>query len=130
MNQELVNIKLRIIKPSDCGVASFDEAKNKSTFQIDCILKLLTDSIAANRVIGVDDIRNSHAEWCVKYAQWRSGSGWFIRNGEKVWGRAKTKEEWLESYCSKYRSIPWFRSHIGHAILKGKLLVLPVINIE
>ncbi len=120
-----------LVKLGDIKWMKFDEQPKEDTVSVRLIIKLLTDCINEGRQVTIDDIRGIHADYSMQRGMHRAGWVWDKKedpNGK--WVRAKTKQEWLDNYSSHYRAIPWFKTNLGNAILKGRLLVIPVINID
>jgi hypothetical protein len=122
---------LQIQKDSGVKPASFSALKREdvSRFQTELILRLLKSSIENNKPITLEDIKDIHAEYAMESRRHGSGYNWFGENGQKVWRRANTKEEWKNSHCRSSLSITWFKNNLGAAILKGKILAIPVIEL-
>lgn len=112
--------------------ASFYSLPKEDTLPIKLILNLLMDKIKENKVITLEDIKNARAENGMQKRRNGTGNGWFLdKEGKREWRQAKTKEEWLSSsYCWDSFSIQWFKLNLGAAILKGKILAVPVIQID
>jgi hypothetical protein len=119
-----------IIKQSDLQPASFVSNSREDSLQIKLILRLIKTSIANSTPITVDDIRLLHAEYALTTLRNGVGWDWFVDpDGEKRWRRAKTVEEFFKSHSRPYISIHWFKANLGAAILKGRILAIPVIDI-
>lgn len=115
-----------LVKHSGLQPASFDDGKRKDTYAIQLVIDLLKRKIKTGTPVTIDDIRGIHADYSMKRDLHRAG--YKYENGQ--WIKAKTKQEWLDNWSSQYRAIPWFKTQLGAAILKGRLLVIPVIDLE
>jgi hypothetical protein len=121
---------LELQKISDFQAANFQANTKEDTLQVKLVIKLLTDSIKTNTIITLDDIKDIHAEYVMASKRNGTGYGWFIDDdGKKSWRRAKSKEEWKSSHCYDSLSLTWFKNNLGQAILKGRLLAIPVIQL-
>lgn len=122
---------MELQKISNITPASFITNNKEDSLQIKLILHLLKNSIKNGIPITLEDIRNTHAEYAMLSRRNGSGWNWFINEkGEKIWRQAKSKEEWVNSYSTSRLSILWFKNNLGAAILKGRILAIPVIEIN
>ena len=118
-------------KISDIKPASFVPNNREDSLQIKLILRLLKSSIDNGKAITLDDIRMLHAEYSMTVMRNGAGYGWFWDDRlNRTYRRAKTIEEWLHSHSQPSLSITWFKNNLGAAILKGKILAIPVIEID
>ncbi len=106
--------------------ASFNVVQRKDTHQVELIVELLTRKIEAKEPVTIDDIRDIYAEYSMKKNMHRAG----FRYEDGKWIKSKTKQEWLDSWCSQWRAVPWFKQNLGAAILRGRLLAIPVIDLN
>lgn len=139
----------KIIKNSTTQIISFDSYKPKITDANKLILEFLKSSYENKKIICKNDIYNI-------YCFWKFGEGKMTnkrkytydyydqifyhdtstgeKRTKKVYGKIysneiMTKEEYINSFGNKTKSIGWFKNNLGAVILKGKLVVLPVIEI-
>lgn len=123
-------MELGVTKVLNFKPAFFNADVKPETLQVNLIIGLLKRSIENGTPITVNDIRMIHAEYAFK--SYRNGCGWnWYKNadGEKEWRRAKTVEEYFDGYCYEYKSLMWFKNNLGSAIIKGKILAIPIIEI-
>lgn len=107
---------------------SFSAVKDNSTIQTELITQLLTKSIQECRPISRADIINTYADYIEKrcgyhYAEVWKGVGQGYKK-EKI-----TRDEFIMLWHIKSKSTQWFKTNLGSAILRGKLLVLPIIEL-
>jgi hypothetical protein len=122
---------MQLQKISNIQPASFVPNNREDSLQIKLIVGLLKSSIEEGKSITLDDIRYAHAEYAMTSRRNGSGYNWFIDDdGEKRWRRAKSKEEWFSSHCYPSLSVTWFKNNLGAAILKGRILAIPVIELD
>lgn len=124
-------MNMQIERISSLSAASFSANKRENTLNIKLIVDLLKTSIEKGKSITVEDIRGAHAEYSMTSIRANTGYGWYIDDdGQKRYRRAKTKKEWLSSHCYPSLSVAWFKNNLGAAILKGRILAIPVIEID
>lgn len=118
-----------IQKISPLTPVNFNGIKNNDSFSVQLIIELLSKSIQESIPITIDDIRSLYIEYSMTVKRHRSGLIWKQdENGKFCYQYAKTKEEWLR-WGSKRRAITWFKQNLGSAILKGRILAIPIIEI-
>jgi hypothetical protein len=119
-----------ILRQSDLKAASFCNGikRHNQTF---LIVELIKKSIAESRQITIQDIINVYLD--NKFpASYSSAIGWWEDSNGK----------WVHYYCSRETFVRyknnnhleekargWFMQNLGAAIIKGKLLVIPIIEI-
>lgn len=122
-------------------VVSFEAQKPKITSSNKHILNLLKISLETKRVICREDIYNVYIDWRFGKGAlvpfWQSEFKWVYVDylqrqewrdqGKKVY---LPRMEWIEKRNYKACAIAWFKNNLGAVILKGKLIVLPIIEIE
>lgn len=89
------------------------------------LLALMQNKISSNTPITLEDIKDTYYD-----AVNRNGyMNWHVwETGYRQ--RQISKEQFKLNCWSKEKSIQWFKSNLGACILKGKLLVIPIIEIE
>lgn len=122
---------MEIQKISDLKPASFSMSGRNDSLQVKLIVELINDSIKNEKPITLDNIRNAHAEYSMNAKRNGTGYGWHTNaDGKKQWRRSISKDEWLNCHCCPSLSITWFKNNLGAAIMKGRLLAIPVIDID
>lgn len=107
---------------------SFDTGANKSTLSVRLVLELIKDSLENKKPITIEDIRMAYARYAMTVKRCGTGEYYSREKGKYVF--CKTIDEWYSRYAYKEKAINWFRGNLGSAILKGKLMVIPVIDLE
>lgn len=110
------------------NAASFSVAKRKGYKSVELIISIIAKSVAEQQSITRDDIyllywlyKTDHETKEIITDKWISGLG--VRNV------TLTKEEFIHDWRMQRNAVGWFRSSLSSAILEGKLLVLPIIEI-
>lgn len=125
MTYEIQNI-------SSLQPANFSIMKDNSSLQITLIVNLLSDSIKNQQPICKSDVINTYVEW-----KFTSKEGVYIEKDVKdpitgTWSYPYVKVD-KEEYRSHWRTVTlakqWFKSNLGAAIIKGRLLVIPIIDL-
>lgn len=97
------------------------------------IIKLITYSIDNNAPITKADIINAYAEYVLMRDR-KLIKKIFVRFTEHYHSVYTTievnKEEFAKLYRTKIAARTWFKSNLAGAIIKGRLLVIPIIDIE
>lgn len=119
-----------IIAQSELRPASFCNGIQRES-QTNLIVDLIVNCIKENRIITLDDILNC---W-FRADKRQSINGWGIdKNGDKKYTFYYPYErEEILKYCrpqAETRAKQWFMNNLGAAIIKGKLLVIPVISLS
>jgi hypothetical protein len=114
------------------SAASFKN-NDRSTKQVDLIVDLLTNSIKENRQITIEDIIETFLVWKEQVgkklilAQWNSG--YQERNEHHYKYKEVSKKEFAQHWETKQKARNWFKTNLGAAIIRGKILAIPVIDI-
>lgn len=89
------------------------------------LLELLCQKIKSDNGIKIDDIKSCYYDAVSRdgYLNWTDWSTGGSRQ------RKITKDEFIQTWQSRQKSLQWFKSNIGSVILKGKLLIIPLIDI-
>lgn len=117
-----------IIKQSDAKAASF-LTERQAKLGVELVTDLIKSAIKASEPITQEAIMEC-------YWQFRSRGGTskvFLNKWEYNSGNYKkevNKEEFKSDWRVKNNSFTWFRANLGSAIIHGKLLVVPIIEIE
>lgn len=102
----------------------FDPTFNNLTRGQSLLMNLLKDAIEQKKPVTRDDI----AECYIKsVAPSGSKTMWVWDNGKYTHAFVPLKKD---SWSVKTKSIQWFKLNLGSCILKGKLLAIPVIEID
>ena len=108
---------------------NFDNSQVKMTKGQKNLLKMLSNALETNTPISREDIFNCWAKQYPNKQSIREVSKFDWENNKWVYNHVKYKIEWENGY-DKTTSMAWFKNNLGSCILKGKLLAIPVINIE
>lgn len=119
---------IEIIKTSSLQPASFENNKPLSYGQKN-LLKLLTDKINNKEVVTKEDIVECYWEAVCdndgKIIRWEDR---YVGLPDQKWKQIPIEYN-KNSYKIKSAAMQWFKTNLGNCILKGKLLVIPVIEI-
>jgi hypothetical protein len=114
---------MTLVKSIEVKPAPFDKQFERMTKGQSLILEMLKNHIAENKPITREDIAECYGKAMgVKRLyeyEWVNGE---FKQGFKDVDVAKC--DWRK----KWRSMQWFRTNLSACILKGKLVVLPVIE--
>ncbi len=147
MNQEFKIMK--VANNTTTEIVSFESYKPKVTDANKIILNFLRDSYANKKVINKGDIFNLYCLWkfgegemtnkkkytygyydCLYYHDTNTGEKRTKRVHGRIYGKDfMTKEEYINTYGNKPKMLTWFKINLGAVILKGRLVVLPIIEI-
>lgn len=108
---------------------SCDIRKPKDSLQITLIVRLLTDCLKNKTPITITKVMDTYAEWQATAKSHIYCMRAVHENGETKHIRIKTKEDYLKYYVNPFNSRGWFKMNLGAAILKGKILAIPIIEI-
>ena len=121
---------------NNLSVVSFAESKPKLTSANKLILALLKEACENKSVITRDNIFNLYWIWKfgdVEKIKKTSREGTYSRLLDKwtyAWIETEyTKKQYFNLYTIKPQALEWFKKNLGAVILKGRLVVLPVIDI-
>lgn len=129
-----------LIKENHTEIVSFDSYKPKLTDANKLILKFLKDAYENKTIISKDDICELYIKWKfqnpnkIPHYKDNWGNYWseyhksHIRSNKRILTYI-TKEVWLNKWGNKTKCVQWFKNNLGAVILKGKLVVLPIIEI-
>jgi hypothetical protein len=126
--------ELQKIEKQELRAASFSGGSDRTYVQTKLIIDLLQNSLSQGKAITRDDILNCYLDFV--YGQKRSiykfgGWKWSPYYNREVETRvAVDREEAKTVYGAKIQAIQWFKSNLGAAILKGKVLAIPVIDLD
>lgn len=113
------------------------ESGLRLTPPIKLVIGLLTNSIHENRAITKNDIVATYMDW--RDTQRCYGSKYYKR---RCLGLNRLTDKWIYEHVEvtrdEYMTLShiqmnarnWFKSNLAGAIIRGKLLVIPVIDIE
>lgn len=123
-----------LIKQTDIKAVSFS-GNTRSTPQIQLVIKLLKYSIEANKPTTMEDIINTYIDWRVAHSRNPLTKDIYIGNKGGHWSENYARviierEEYAKMHSSKMLARAWFKGNLASAIIRGKLLVIPVIDIE
>lgn len=114
-----------LIRQSDIKPVAFNDIMvNRPRFSGHYLLKLLKDKMEAGQPITRDDISETYIKTCSK-------DGVTIRIRYNLhFGKTNAIQADKSHPIVKQRALAWFKLNLGAAIIKGKLLVIPIIEIE
>jgi len=123
-----------LAKNTEIRAVSFS-ANTRNTPQIQLVIKLIKSSIADSRPITIDDIIATYIAWRLKYSGKKLTKEIYVGNKGGHWRENYAHvevetEEYAKLYGTKLLARQWFKSNLASAIIKGRLLVIPVIDIE
>lgn len=122
-----------IVKHSGLKPASFS-TPSRGTLQIEMIVDLLKSSIENGKQISIDDIIETYMNWKEKVGReftkevW-NGAGAYSRGLPNYSHVVVTRDEYKKQYGVSMQARNWFKSNLGSAIIKGKILAIPIINL-
>jgi hypothetical protein len=124
-----------ISRSTPLSAVSF-ETKNRVTPQINLVVGLIKKCVAEQRPITTNDIINIYVEWRQKH-RWdnkfytKTWQGW---SGPTYVGKYHytqiTADEYKNEEDARHLSRIWFKNNLAAAVIKGKLLVLPIIDLD
>lgn len=109
-----------IVKQSDLKPASF-QYDYKLTNGQKKLLSLLHEKINSSQVIERDDIVQLYIDAMCRNSQKMK---WNYELQRKI-----PKEVTKDTWWIRTEALSWFKSNLGACIIKGKLLVIPIIDI-
>jgi hypothetical protein len=138
-----------LVKENTTEIVSFEQYKPKITDANKIILKFLKESYENKKIINKEDIFDLYCLWkfgkgkmtnkkkytCGYYDQLYyhdtvTGEKRFKRIHGRIYGKDfMSKEDYINQYGNKPKMILWFKNNLGAVILKGKLVVLPIIEV-
>lgn len=120
-------------KLSNARAVSFID-KARSTPQETIIIDLIKLSIENNKPITQDEIIEAYVTWkeakdgiLIEKTYLHHNPGSYHISWEK---KEITRNEFAALWATKIQARTWFKSNLTGAIIKGKLLVIPIIEIE
>lgn len=106
-----------------------ETTRNTLTPSQQAIMELLTKSINEKRPVSREAIVDAYTttlhpsgETTIRYETYN----WEQRKYEKVAKKVVVKEDWRTAQ----KAISWFKNNLATCIIKGRILILPVIEIE
>jgi hypothetical protein len=120
-----------IEKLCDLTPVPFATAKPRMTERQVALLALLNKGITEKRPVTREEIINFYVEWSYPDGQiWEN----YVESNPTGGYHYKRRKVPLDLYRHRYTinpaAIQWFKSNLGACILKGKLLAIPVIEID
>lgn len=120
---------MEILKTADYPVANFAATTPKCSYQVELIVKLLIASVQDKKPITISDIQDIYAQYAMKAS--RHNTHWRVfydKDGKRQCEYLKTLQEWREYYATASKARGWFKANLGAAILSGRILAIPVIE--
>lgn len=117
---------LQIQKGSNLEVASFVDFNNKLTDGQKWLLELLSTRIKEKQPITKEDIIEVYFKTCAKNGTIRYREGLTSRLD---WRQVNCMQLTKEDKFAEKLAVMWFQNNLGRCITKGKLLVIPIIEI-
>ena len=138
-----------LIKENYNTIVSFEKYTPKITDSNKIILSFLKDSYKNKSIIKKEDVYNLYCIWKFGKGDMTNKKKFYYgyydeliyhnlitgeKRTKKTHGRIYTKEfmskeEYINKYNNKASMLLWFKNNLGSVILKGKLVVLPIIEI-
>jgi len=118
----------QVQKLSIGGVASFDVRRKNGSYTAELIIALIERSIREGCAITKEDI-------CILYWIYKTDNETKNFEAEDLivgqgWRKVLfTKDMFISHWRQSRNAIAWFKAGLASAILEGKLLVLPIIEI-
>ena len=109
--------------------ASFGVRGDRSKLQTTCIVNLLKTGINDCRVISRSDIVDCYVDYKFHNIEVLEMREWDCWQKKEVLNRY-TRETFRKQKCYEPTVIAWFKNNLGSAILKGRILAIPVIELE
>lgn len=124
-----------LIKPSNIQPASFlrsVSAKKRYDLQTNLVIKLLQKSIEAKSPVTLNDIIDCYLDFVFRNGSSVERSSYRVTNWQERDRRQYFTREELKAkkWYIEDESLNWFKKNLGAAIIKGKILAIPIIEIE
>ena len=129
-----MDAKTTIIKDSHLQVASF-VPPNRIYSQTRVIIQMLIDSVKNGKPITKEDITNAYIDWKVSEGKKLidkvyNGWEWKEKGFNYQYSYIEvSKEKYATLYETPGNARNWFKSNLGAAIISGKILAIPIIEI-
>jgi hypothetical protein len=121
---------LEIAKPGKFQAVSFSNDRNRDIIQHKIIIRLLNNSIKEQRQITIIDIVNAYVEWRFYGIEVMHGfKKVYNELGWKFEPITTTPEDFRNEWNINTKAKGWFKNNLGGAIIKGKILAIPIIEI-
>lgn len=120
-----------ITKVSNLKPVSFEVPVNRLTPAQTEMLKLLKKCIEEKKILNRDVVLDFYIKHIKKSESYTLTHRWDWIDGGYI--RIKIVPElhlWKEEYMIGYHAKTWFQRNLGAVIMKGKLLVIPIINLD
>lgn len=131
-----------IARQSDIKAVSFS-GRNNTTPQIKLVIDLIKESIASNNPITKEDIIRIYIDWRLttrnsilslekfSHTEAKYNEYWKKITDHSVYKYFEvSREEYAKHWGTANLARGWFKNNLASAIIKGKLLVIPIIDIE
>lgn len=119
---------MRVLNTSGNIIAASFVAKPRNKPQVQLVIDLIKNKIQANEKIGLEDIIDIYTEWRIKCTRSKLTLQLFVY---PTWRLVDHSSEGFKQQPSvKVLAQQWFKNNLAAAIINGKLLVIPVIDIE
>jgi len=119
---------MKVAKIENKSPANFGNYNDRFYLQAKYIIQLLNDSANNGTIINRNDITNCFVDFKFHEKEIlvvEENDYWLNKRVRKEYNRT----DFLNRYDTKLNSLQWFKSNLGSAILKGKILAIPVIEI-
>lgn len=105
------------------AVSFINTSRRKGADSIELVIQLLCKSVNEGVAITRDDIK-------ILYWIFRS-KGKDTAKFEVTWFRYEEvdKDKFMADWRTERNALGWFKNNLANAILQGKILILPIINI-
>lgn len=113
-----------IVRQSEFKPLSISRESGKSTLQVTLIVGMIKMCINDNKPLSIDDILDCYISYQHKCDRYRTFSIFRFQRWEKL-----SEEDFRKEYQTISKAKAWFKNNLGSAIIQGKLLVIPIIEI-
>lgn len=113
-----------IVKQPDLKPLSIKNESRQSTLQVGLIVEMIKNCIKDEKALSIEDILDCYISYQKKCDRYRRFHIFKYQRWEKL-----TEDEFRQHYQTRTKAKQWFRSNLGSAIIQGKLLVIPIIDI-
>lgn len=120
----------RLAKSTECNAVSF-EGKTAHTPATKLVVELIANRVKEQQPITSDDIINLYIDWKITTKQELRTYVWYgYNNIPREAYISVGVDEYRKYYRVKNLSRAWFKNNLANAIIRGKLLVIPIIEID
>lgn len=119
-----------LIQSNNVRAVTIDRPTTKLTNGQKKLLEIIKKCLSDGSPLKMEDIENIYTEECI--AKERTNYGKWVYHGHKIpqtWV-VLTREQYIKEnlWRAKYHARTWLKLNLGACIIKGKILMLPVIE--